>query len=136
MIHPISSRPYVSSYTFRDICEWAIITSIDTKHLLEMGSGIDPEKVKAGQRLYVISEGLPYFLNEIEPKIKVPYFLVTGRSDVQIDVELAAHGLRPNLIRWYAVNVNLKENHPRIQQIPLGIDNVNWKFDNSPARNP
>jgi len=132
MIHPISSYPYISSYTFRNACEWAIMTSRDTAHILKLGSGIDAEKVKAGERLYVITEGLPYFLNEVEPKIKVPYFLVTGRSDVQIDAELASHVLRPNLIRWYAVNVNLAESHPSIVHIPLGIDNANWNSDNNP----
>tara|TARA_R110002012_G_scaffold211146_1_gene381930 strand:+ start:9137 stop:10018 length:882 start_codon:yes stop_codon:yes gene_type:complete len=100
--------------------------------VLDLGSGIDPDKVKAGERLYIISEGLPYFLNEVESKIKVPYFLVTGRSDVQINEELAAHVLRPNLIRWYAVNVNLPESHPSIVHIPLGIDNANWNHDGNP----
>ena len=97
-----------------------------------MGSGFEPEKVKAGERIYIISEGLPYFLNDVEPKITQPYFLVTGRSDVQVNEELASHVLRPNLIRWHAVNVNMKEPHNSIQQIPLGIDNANWNFDGNP----
>jgi len=132
VIHPISSYPYISSYTFRNACDWAIMTSRDTDHVLKLGSGIDVDKVKAGHRLYIVTEGLPYFLNEIEPKLKVPYFLFTGRSDVQIDAELAAHVLRPNLIRWYAVNVNLAETHPKIVHVPLGLDNANWNSEGNP----
>jgi len=132
MIHPVSSYPYITSYTFRHACDWAIMTSRDTSHVMKMGSGIDPDEVKAGNRLYIITEGLPFFLNEIEPKIKVPYFLVTGRSDVPVDIDLIPHVLRDNLIHWYAVNVNLEENNPRITQIPLGVDNANWNGDNNP----
>tara|TARA_Y100000034_G_scaffold127203_1_gene179649 strand:- start:1091 stop:1909 length:819 start_codon:yes stop_codon:yes gene_type:complete len=104
----------------------------DTKHIKKMGDGIIPGRVSEGDKIYVVGECLDYFFKEIEPKIMNPFILVTGRSDISID-SWWEDRITNKIIKWFAVN-NVSSN-PKIQTIPLGIDNVNWRFDNNPQGN-
>ena len=114
------------------MCQHALMFPNDTKHIKKMGDGIIPGRVSEGDKIYVVGECLDYFFKEIEPKIMNPFILVTGRSDISID-SWWEDRITNKIIKWFAVN-NVSSN-PKIQTIPLGIDNVNWRFDNNPQGN-
>jgi len=103
--------------------------------------------------IYICTDIIPYFVNDILPKIQVNFYLFTGDSDAvvpggNIDIwnyprdkflqestclNLANH---PNLIRWYSQNCLMF--HEKMEQLPIGLDyhtisndpNKNWRGEN------
>ena len=86
--------------------------------------------------IHICTDVIPFFTNEILPKIKHTFYLVSGDSDATVPhghIDLW-HGNRyplkeeycleilkhPKLIKWYAQNCILE--HKKITQIPIGID--------------
>ena len=52
--HPmnrVSSHPYITSYTFRSICQQALMFHNDTKYVRALGNGIVPDNVKEGDKI-------------------------------------------------------------------------------------
>ena len=41
----VSSHPYITSYTFRSICQQALMFHNDTKYVRALGNGIVPDNV-------------------------------------------------------------------------------------------
>ena len=131
-MNPVSSYPHITSYTFRSICQQAMMFHNDTKYVRALGNGVVPNNVKEGDKIYVVGECLDYFFKEVEPKIRSPFILITGRSDITIDTWWATR-MTDKIIKWFAVNNATSD--PKIQTIPLGIDNIHWRFDNNPQAN-
>jgi len=128
----VSSHPYITSYTFRNVCQHAIMLQNDTLHVYNLANGISPETVREGDKIYVVTEALDFFFNIIEPRIQNNFILITGRSDIPIDAYWESR-MTDKVIKWFAVN-NITDNS-KIQTIPLGIDNKHWRFDNNPQGN-
>ena len=119
------SEPYVTAYTFRKHCQHALFTEYDSPEVKAYGNAIDPMAVRTGDRIFVVTELLGYFLQHIHPHIPNPYYLVTGRSDIQIDDKIANAVLNDyKILHWYATNCS--STHIRITSIPLGLDNKTW----------
>ena len=125
----ISSYPFISSYTFLEKCEWCLVLSNDTKYTKEI-SGIDPNKVKNGDRIYVVTELIDYFFKEIDTKISCRYHLITGRSDILINHSYSKY-LNDKILSWSSSNLT-NSTDIRFKQIPLGIQNLNWSYDDNP----
>jgi hypothetical protein len=125
----ISSEPLISSYTFRYYSDQGWMSSGDNNQFIsKLKNGIEPENVKDGDRIYVVTEYLHKFFNEIAPKIKSNYILISSRCDQGVDGILAKR-IPTNCIHWYTHNNTCT--HPRISTIPLGIQNLHWlKKDN------
>jgi len=128
----VNSYPYITSYGFRFMCQQAMMFHNDTKYVKALGNGIVPDNVKEGDKIYVVGECLDYFFKEVEPKIKNPFILITGRSDITIDSWWASR-VTDKIIKWFAVNNATSDS--KIQTIPLGIDNIHWRFDYNPQGN-
>ena len=128
----VSSDPYITSYTFRTMCQHALMLPNDTEYVKAMG-GLFPEQVESGDKIYVVGELLDIFFEQFAPRIKNPYILISGRSDITISQRYEEQ-LPDNLIKWFAVNNTTDDE--RIQTIPLGIDNKNWRFDDNPQAIP
>lgn len=93
-----------------------------------------PERLSAFQNsnasndipiIYVVSDGIPYFIKDVLEKIEVSYILVTGDSDVPINSMSLGANLEtllnsPKLIRWFCQNRDT--NHPKIFSLPIGIN--------------
>lgn len=90
-----------------------------------------PSKIQmqaAGSRplsIYVPSDGLRYFAEQIEPQIFRPFILVSGDSDLPIESATLGPSLdtllaHPFLVAWYAQNRNF--DHPKLHSLPIGIN--------------
>ena len=77
--------------------------------------------------IYVCTHLLTYFVSSILPKITMPFYLVSGDSDFDVQKE----GLSPELftklvestylIKWFAQNIT-DPPAPKVFQMPIGLD--------------
>lgn len=58
-----------------------------------------------------------------------PFVLITHNSDLDINSSYSQYIKLPNLIKWYAQNVNLE--HKKLIPIPIGIANEQWPHGNT-----
>lgn len=93
--------------------------------------------------IYVCSDLLRYFVNNILPKINKTFVLVSGDSDLCVPIEALSRIemnkliKSPFLIKWFAQNTTLQYDS-KIIQLPIGLDyhtisanpNHNWKMSN------
>ena len=95
-----------------------------------------------GMSIYVCSDLLSFFVNNILPKINKRFVLVSGDSDMCVPKE--ALNTRqfnqlinsPFLIKWFLQNTQIQDHHKMIQ-IPIGLDyhtisnnpNHEWKLE-------
>jgi hypothetical protein len=75
--------------------------------------------------IYVASDGIRYFAEQVLGKISIPFILVTGDSDLPINASTLGRHLEsllssPKLLRWHAQNKDIE--HPKIQSLPIGIN--------------
>jgi hypothetical protein len=90
-----------------------------------------PQQIDALRRLgrpvsiYVCSDGLAYFAQNVLPKFQQAFVLVSGDSDLAIsaktlggDFEVIAN--HPLLTAWFAQNAD--ENHVKLHPLPIGLD--------------
>ena len=62
----ISSEPLVSSYTFRYYSDQGWMSPGDNNQFISrLKNGIEPENVKDGDRIYVVTEYLHKFFNNL-----------------------------------------------------------------------
>lgn len=126
----VSSYPYISSYTFRNECDHGMMLFNDTAHVKSLGNHINPDQVKDGDMVYIVTELLPQFLKRIAPLIKSKYHLVCGRSDILIDNSYCGF-MDDNIVSWSSPNM-VADCDDRFNPIPLGLQNLNWGYDNNP----
>ena len=80
---------------------------------------------KTPTSIYVPSDGISYFSENILDSIKIPFVLVTGDSDLPINQDALGKSLdallkHPNLVCWYAQNRDF--DHPKLHSLPIGIN--------------
>jgi hypothetical protein len=84
------------------------------------------ERHVSGGSIYVCTEALNDFSKQLQPRISVPFTLVSGDSDLTVDP--AALGAEvceaildhPCLQAWYAQNCCMT--HPKLCRLPIGLD--------------
>ena len=130
--HFVGSRGLLKSCDFHSHeprSSWAH----DYQYLIEMVKG---PNMYNGMSIYLCTDMVPFFFIQILPKLKHNFFIVSGDSDAtvpggHVDIwhgksypleEALCRALldSPLLIRWFAQNCILE--HPKIQQIPIGLD--------------
>lgn len=106
-------------------------TYLDTMHQSEKMS------------IYVCTHLLTYFVSSILPKITMPFYLVSGDSDLDVQKEGLTSELftklveSPYLLKWFAQNIT-DPPAPKVFQMPIGLDyhtisnepNHWWKMSN------
>ena len=77
--------------------------------------------------IYVCTHLLTYFVSSILPKISMPFYLVSGDSDLDVQKEGLAPNLftrlieSPYLLKWFAQNITTPP-APKVVQMPIGLD--------------
>lgn len=85
------------------------------------------KKMFHGMSIYVCSDLLQFFVNNILPKINKMFVLVSGDSDLCVPVEaLKVNEIgkllnSPFLIKWFLQNTQV-QNNPKMIQLPIGLD--------------
>jgi hypothetical protein len=86
--------------------------------------------IPRGAVVHVKTDQLGAFESSILPGLRAPIVLVTGDSDA---APMRAHGHlldHPMIGHWFAQNCDLDADHPRLDLIPIGLDNpVYTKFE-------
>lgn len=111
-IHPqipessITNKPYLNSITEQ------------LKRFLMGGANRVPS-------IYVPSDGITYFAQYIIPNINTPFILISGDSDLPINLaslgdKLIALLQNHLLLAWYAQNRDF--DHPKLHSLPIGIN--------------
>lgn len=112
-----SSDPYVSGDSFRSLAQHTWDES--------EAPNFRPEDVRAGDVVFV-SWYLGPFLLSVAPQIPVPFVLISSNSDQTVTAMEASFLERTKVITWFAVNVAVR--HPRIVPIPLGLENLRFRW--------
>jgi len=129
----ISSEPFLSGYTYRHLAGQAICDNADTHYMKSTCKGINPDTVYDNELLYVTGNQTKRFFKEIAPKIKSNFSVITAQTDPGVDasyIEL----LPDNLVAWWSINVHV--DHPKINSIPLGLQNLHWRWDGNVQSSP
>ncbi len=126
----IVSLPYISAYTFRYYCDHGWMSGgRNNKYIDQLQNGINPDQVKDGHVIYITTELLDRFFEEIDPKINARYKLISGLNDRGVN-DLLSNKISKNIIHWYTHN-NISQ-HPLVSTIPMGFQNLHWRMDNHP----
>jgi hypothetical protein len=97
--------------------------------------------------IYVCTNLLTYFVSSILPKMTMPFYLVSGDSDVDVQKEGLSPELfkklveSPYLLKWFAQNIT-DPPAPKVFQMPIGFDyhtisnepNHWWKMHNEGSK--
>lgn len=129
----ISSVPFLSGYTYRTIASHAICDIGDTGYMKKCSTGIDPNKINDGELLYVTGNQVKKFFKEIAPRIKCRFSVITAQWDCGPD-DTFLNLLPYNLITWWTINCHI--NHHKVKSLPLGLQNLHWRFDGNTQSDP
>jgi len=127
----VSSRGILKSCDFHSsnpMSSWCY----DTNYLENM---CQSNNMYNGMSIYICNDVIPFFLNNILPKINHHFYLISGDSDatvpngfiylfnnpIKLEETICLEILNnQKLIKWYSQNCILI--HPKIHQLPIGLD--------------
>ena len=133
----VNSRGLLKSCTFYSQYPKSSCNN-DNEYLKNM---VNSDKMFDGMSIYVCSDLLQYFVNNILQLINKKFVLVSGDSDLCVPIESINENdfnkliYSSNLIIWYTQNTRY-QNHNKIFQLPIGLDyhsisdnpNHTWKL--------
>lgn len=108
-----SSYPFITGDGFRAIC---------THIFDETGQNFQPWEVKQGDTIFVKSDYINNFYENIHPKIPSDYILITHNSDHSASSVCRELLEEDRLIAWFAQNA-YEVSHPKLIPIPIGLEN-------------
>jgi len=112
IIKLVSSYPYISGETFTSLC------NIKGKDLFEIEN--PSESIQNGYCiLFYDLKLLEKFLEEIHPKIKSKYILITKSCCKSFKKEFLKYLEDDQLAVW--IGINIKYDHPRLICMPIGV---------------
>lgn len=114
-----ASLPYISGDTFRTLATCCID---------ELRTPCDTNAIHDGDIIFVRSNLINYFFNEVHPHISARYILITHNEDSPAIGCCRKFLDDDQLIAWFALNVELPYRHPKLHLIPIGIANSCWPF--------
>lgn len=132
-MYNISSAPFLSGYTYRSMANQAICDVSDTEHMRNVSHGIKPESVIDGEILYVTGNQAKRFFTKIAPSISVNFSVVTAQWDFGPDSSFIQL-ITENLTTWWTINCHI--DHPKVKPIPLGLQNLHWRWDGNIQSSP
>jgi hypothetical protein len=115
-----SSYPFVSGDSFRAYSDYVYD---------ELDRSLDPTKMEPYSTLFLKTDYLEEFCNQIHPQIPGPYILITHNSDYGAPRGYTDILDDDKLIAWFAMNYDGYP-HPKLHSIPIGIANRCWRHGN------
>merc|ERR1712098_619771 len=97
-------------------------------------SGVKEVDIKAGDTIFLQTDNLWWFSQNLNHQVNKPFILVTGNSDKPTSFTGAAHDIlkSPLLIAWFAQNLDFI--HPKIKPIPIGLENRQYNGLGQPSK--
>jgi len=133
----VCSRGLLKSCTFHSPKPMSSC-STDIKYLYNM---LESNRMFNGMSIYVCSDLLRFFLNQILPYLRNTFVLVSGDSDLCVPKEALTMEetflllKSPLLLKWFTQNSRVEQND-KIVQLPIGLDyhtilrnqSCNWRL--------
>ncbi len=94
----------------------------------ELDDPLIPERVMEGHAVFVKTDYLKQFFEEMHLRIPNRYILITHNSDDPIPGPFRSHLDDPKIIAWFGENA--EETHSKLIPIPMGCANFNWPNGN------
>lgn len=114
-----SSVPYLSGDTFRGFCD----------HILdETKTFLDVKAIKAGDKVFVVADFLPYFFQDMYPHIDHPFILISHNRDDAVPGDFASYLNDTKIVAWFSTNIDYE--HPKMHALPIGLANRCWPHGN------
>ena len=107
------SKPFISGDGFRAIADH-VYDNTDTS--------LQPEEIAFADIIFVKTDDLESFFNNIHPKITTAYILISHNSDYGAPGNYVKYLNDPKLLRWYGQNPTVRH-HDKFEAIPIGIIN-------------
>ena len=107
-----SSFPYISSDSFRALCDY----TYDAEDSLSFA-----DHIKSGDKVFVNSDLLESYFSRIHSYIKEPYILISHQGITPVDGRMIQY-LDDMIIHWFAKNTLIK--HPKVTPLPIGLENL------------
>ena len=117
----LSSYPYVSGDTFRNF----------SKFIYDEHTSFNPEILKNKDIVFVKTDLIEDYFENVHPKIKGRYVLISHNSDEQINSQHKKY-LDSKIIHWFAQNL-VEEFADNVSVIPIGLEN-RWYLNNGKLR--
>ena len=133
LMHNISSAPFLSGYTYRSMASQAICDVSDTEHMRNVSHGIRAKNVKNGDILYVTGNQAKRFFRDVAVNIGVEFSVVTAQWDFGPDSSFMQL-IPENLTTWWTINCHI--DHPKVKSIPLGLQNLHWRWEGNIQSSP
>lgn len=106
-----SSYPFISGDSFRAMAQ----------HICDEHFDIIPENVQKNDIIFVRGNFLKDYFENINPKIKHEYILISHNDDTNITEEFLKNIEDKKVLHWFAQSVTFK--HPKLTPIPAGLAN-------------
>jgi hypothetical protein len=90
---------------------------------------LDLSKIKDGEKIFVKTDYLMSFLNNVLPHINVKFILITGISDYEINNNYLSFLNNDKIIKWVGVNISI-QNNPKIIKMLIGFQEPSRKNGN------
>lgn len=108
-----SSHPYITGDGFRKMAD----------HIYDETHKCNPNLIKERDIIFVKSEMLKDFFENIHPKINYKYKLVSHNGDENITEKYVGY-LDDKIIHWFAQNLLFK--NPKVTVLPIGLENLHY----------
>lgn len=121
----LSSFPYITGDSFRAIAD----------HIYdETTRSLNPRTVKKGDVIFLKTDYMQEFFNQIHPQIPHKYILITHNSDYGAPGNFSLYLDDEKLALWFGMSPTVHA-HPKFVPIPIGIANEYWPHGNTDTFN-
>lgn len=114
----LSSCPFLSGDTLRAAADWIYD---------ETSKNIDPKNVRTGDVIFVKTDLLSSFFQNIHPLVSQQYVLITHNSDLSAPSSFSKFLNDEQLGFWFTQNYDSTTEFTKVQAIPIGLENYHWK---------
>ena len=91
------------------------------------GQPLNLNAIQPGDRIFLKTDLLPFFFENLISRIKVPFVLVTHNSDHSAPGKYHTFLDSDKVIHWFGQNCDLSEIHPKFTPIPIGLANFRMR---------
>jgi hypothetical protein len=87
-----------------------------------------PNEIKNAKSIFVYTHILPFFFENIFPKIESTFTLITHNSDHGIETDMLSYLDNSKIRKWFCQNKYIT--HPKLFSLPIAIANSQWSHGN------
>lgn len=90
-----------------------------------------PDDIKNAKSIFVYTHILPFFFENIFPKIESTFTLISHNSDDGVEASMLTYLDDPKIKKWFCQNKYIS--HPKLFSLPIAIANSQWPHGNLTA---